>query len=189
MRWDRRHLLEGEARSYLTLPTEPGFGWLNLRYQYVKGFGWHDFWVKSRGHVSWGDVTFHDEFSIGELTRGLFSNQFTPSGGQPVARVPLLDHARLGEGEATARPGALRHAGARAAPWFPRSPTRSAPASTCCCTTCFSSTRMSRSASVAERPWAPRSRTCSCRRRSRNRSGLARPMQHWRLQPQAKESQ
>ncbi len=80
LRWDRRHTLESELRYYFPFNTERGFGWADLRYQYVKELGWHDFWIKSRGHLSWGEVTFHDEISIGELVRGLFGGQWVPSG-------------------------------------------------------------------------------------------------------------
>jgi hypothetical protein len=79
LRWERRQTLESELRLYFPLPTEPVFAWADVRYQYVRGFGWHDFWVKSRGHLAWGDVTFHDELSVGELTHGLFGDQFVPS--------------------------------------------------------------------------------------------------------------
>lgn len=80
LRWDRRHTLESELRYYFPLGPEPGFGWADLRYQFVKELGWHDFWVKSRGRLSWGLVTFHDEFSVAELARGLFGGQFVFSG-------------------------------------------------------------------------------------------------------------
>ncbi|MGQ0505452.1 MAG: hypothetical protein ACT4TC_09030 [Myxococcaceae bacterium] len=78
-RWDRRHTFESDFRQYFPLPTQPGLGWVDLRYQYVRSLGWHDVWVKSRGHVSWGDVTFHDELSLGEFAHGLFGTQFVPS--------------------------------------------------------------------------------------------------------------
>jgi len=79
LRWDRRHLLEGEVRVFLGVETEPAQGWVDLRYQYVKAFGWHDLWVKSHGHLLWGEGTFHDEVSVGDFTRGLFANQFVPT--------------------------------------------------------------------------------------------------------------
>ena len=79
IRWDRRHVLEGEARQYVPVVGEDGLGWADVRYQTVKEFGWHDLWIKSRGHLSWGDVTFHDELSLGEFTRGLFGDQYVPS--------------------------------------------------------------------------------------------------------------
>ncbi len=79
IRWDRRHVLQGEARQYLPVPGEPGLGWLDVQYQYVKEFGWHDLWVKSHGHLSWGDITFHDEISVGDFTRGVFPGQYVPS--------------------------------------------------------------------------------------------------------------
>ncbi len=80
LRWDRRHTIESELRYYFPLQNEQGFGWADLRYQFVRPIGWHDFWVKARGHLSWGEVTFHDELSVAELTRGLFGAQWVPSG-------------------------------------------------------------------------------------------------------------
>ncbi len=78
-RWDRRHTLESELREYFPAGGAPGLGWADLRYQYVRGLGWHDLWVRSRGRLSWGDVTFHDEVSLGEFTRGLFGTQHVHS--------------------------------------------------------------------------------------------------------------
>ena len=78
-RWDRRHGVEAEVREYFPVGPQPGLGWADYRYQFVKAIGWNDLWVKSRGHLSWGDVTFHDELSVGEFTRGLFGSQFVPS--------------------------------------------------------------------------------------------------------------
>jgi hypothetical protein len=80
LRWDRRHTIESELRYYFPFNSELGFGWADVRYQYVKELGWHDFWVKTRGHLSWGEVTFHDELSVAELVRGLFGGQWVPSG-------------------------------------------------------------------------------------------------------------
>ncbi len=80
LRWDRRHALESELREFFPFAGEPGFGWTELRYQWVKALGWHDLWLRSRGHLSWGELTFHDELSLGELARGLFGDQFIPSG-------------------------------------------------------------------------------------------------------------
>lgn len=80
LRWDRRHTLESELRYYFPLTAEPGFGWVDVRYQWVKEIGWHDVWVKARGHISWGLVTFHDEFSLGELVHGLFGAQHVNTG-------------------------------------------------------------------------------------------------------------
>lgn len=79
LRWDRRHVLEVEARQLLPVQSGPGLGWLDVRYRFVKELGWHDFWVKSSGRLAWGEVTFHDELSLGHFTRGLFSDQFVPS--------------------------------------------------------------------------------------------------------------
>ncbi|MHB8877983.1 MAG: hypothetical protein ACYC8T_30170 [Myxococcaceae bacterium] len=79
VRWERRHTLESEFRLYFPLPNEPLFAWADLRYQYVHSFGWHALWVKSRGYATWGDVTFHDEVSVGEFARGLFGGQFVPA--------------------------------------------------------------------------------------------------------------
>ncbi len=79
LRWDRRHFLELEARQYLPTGGDPGLGWVDARYRYVKELGWHDFWVKGYGRLAWGEVTFHDELSLGNFTHGLFSNQYVPS--------------------------------------------------------------------------------------------------------------
>ncbi len=80
LRWDRRHTIESELRYYFPFGTDLGFGWTDVRYQFVQPIGWHDFWVKARGHLSWGEVTFHDELSVAELVRGLFGAQYVPSG-------------------------------------------------------------------------------------------------------------
>lgn len=80
LRWDRRHTLESELRYYFPTGPEPGFGWVEARYQYVKELGWHDVWVRARGHAAWGLVTFHDELSVGELTHGLFGDQYFNTG-------------------------------------------------------------------------------------------------------------
>ncbi len=79
LRWERRHTLESELRLYFPVADQPAFGWVDAHYQYVRSFGWHDFWVKSRGFVAWGDVTFHDELPVGEFMRGLFGGQFVPA--------------------------------------------------------------------------------------------------------------
>lgn len=79
VRWERRHTLESEFRLYFPVAGQPGFAWADLRYQYVHAFGWHELWVKSRGHATWGDVTFHDEVSVGEFVRALFGGQFVPA--------------------------------------------------------------------------------------------------------------
>jgi hypothetical protein len=76
IRWDRRHVLEGEARQYIPVPNQPETGFLDLNYQLVHPFGWHDLWIKSRLHASWGDVTFHDEMSLGHFTRNVFASQY-----------------------------------------------------------------------------------------------------------------
>jgi hypothetical protein len=80
LRWDRRHTIESELRYFFPFENNPGFGWATLRYQYVKEFGWHDFWIKGRGHVSWGEVAFHDEISVGEFVRGIYTGEWVPSG-------------------------------------------------------------------------------------------------------------
>ncbi len=79
LRWDRRHVLELEVRQYVPVGLDPGLGWLQASYRQVWPFGWHDFWVKSVGHLSWGEVTFHDEVSLGHFTRGVFATQFVRS--------------------------------------------------------------------------------------------------------------
>jgi hypothetical protein len=79
VRWERRHTLESEFRLYFPFAGQPGFAWADVRYQYVRTFGWHELWVKSRGHATWGDVTFHDEVSVGEFVRALFGGQFVPA--------------------------------------------------------------------------------------------------------------
>jgi hypothetical protein len=79
LRWERRHTLESELRLYFPLSSQPLFAWVDVRYQFVRSFGWHDLWVKSRGHLAWGDVSFHDEVSVGEFDRGLFGAQFVSS--------------------------------------------------------------------------------------------------------------
>jgi hypothetical protein len=79
LRWDRRHALEFEARQLLPVMNDPGLGWLDARYRYVKELGWHDLWIKSYGRLSWGEVTFHDELSLGHFTRGIFGDQYVPS--------------------------------------------------------------------------------------------------------------
>lgn len=80
LRWDRRHTLESESRFYFPFETNRGFGWADYKYQYVKEIGWHDFWVKSRGHLSLGDVAYHDEISVGEFVRGIYTGEWVPSG-------------------------------------------------------------------------------------------------------------
>ncbi|MBK7861351.1 MAG: hypothetical protein IPJ65_22610 [Archangiaceae bacterium] len=77
LRWPRRHTLYGEVRVYLPILGQQPLAWADVGYQYVKAFGWHDLWVTAHGRAVWGDVTFHDESSVGEFTRGLFGNQFT----------------------------------------------------------------------------------------------------------------
>jgi hypothetical protein len=79
LRWSRRHTFEAELRQYLAVGLVPGMGWGEARYQYVKEWGWNDLWVRSRGLLSWGAVTFHDERSSGEFLRALFGDQFIPS--------------------------------------------------------------------------------------------------------------
>ena len=76
LRWERRHTLMSEFRLYFPFGDQPGFAWLDLNYQHVTPFGWHDFWIKSRAYGAFGDVTFHDEVSVGEFLRGVFGNQF-----------------------------------------------------------------------------------------------------------------
>lgn len=79
LRWDRRHTLYSELRIYMPVADQPLFAWADLRYQYVRSIGWHDAWVRGRGHLAWGDVSFHDQVSVGEFLRGLFGNQYTPA--------------------------------------------------------------------------------------------------------------
>lgn len=79
LRWDRRHTLESEFRYYFPLRKDLGMGWVDLRYQYVKEFGWHDFWIKGHGHATWGDITFADEISVGEFVRGIFNGIWVPT--------------------------------------------------------------------------------------------------------------
>jgi hypothetical protein len=78
-RWDRRHALMSELRQYFPFQQERGSGWLDLRYQYVRELGWDDLWIRSRGRVSWGASSFHDDLSMGEYLRALFGDQFVPS--------------------------------------------------------------------------------------------------------------
>ncbi len=74
-RWDRRHALNVEARHYFA-NSDPAFGYLAHRYQKVTPFGWHDFWVRSRGKWLWGEVAFHNEQPVGEYLHGLFGEDF-----------------------------------------------------------------------------------------------------------------
>lgn len=80
LRWDRRHTIETESRLYFPFEAYPAFGWADVRYQFVKEIGWHDFWVKGRGHVAFGDVAFHDEISVGEFARGIATGAWVPMG-------------------------------------------------------------------------------------------------------------
>ncbi len=99
LRWDRRHSIESELRYYFPFNAELGFGWADVRYQFVHELGWHDFWVKARGHLAWGEVTFHDELSVAELVRGLFGGQWVSSGAslQLEFRFSLVrDDIKLG---------------------------------------------------------------------------------------------
>ena len=52
LRWDRRHTIESELRYYFPFQAEPGFGWTDVRYQFVQEIGWNDFWIKARGHLA-----------------------------------------------------------------------------------------------------------------------------------------
>lgn len=79
LRWERRHTLESELRFLFPILGQPAFTWVDVRYQYVHAFGWHDLWVNSRGHVAWGDVTFHDEVAAGEFVRGVFGDLWVPA--------------------------------------------------------------------------------------------------------------
>ena len=80
LRWDRRHTLESEARYYFPFGPNLSFFQADVRYQYVKEIGWHDFWIKGRAHLSLGDVSFHDEVSVGEFVRGIYTGEWVPSG-------------------------------------------------------------------------------------------------------------
>jgi hypothetical protein len=92
-RTDRSHTLEAGVRWYLGKPVAdtPGdvpylqFGWVYERYRVVIPFGWHDLWLKSRLRITWGDVQFHDEESLGELLRGVFGDVFVRKGGNASA--------------------------------------------------------------------------------------------------------
>ncbi len=106
LRWDHRHTIESELRWYLPVGQQPSFAWVNLNYQLVQQFGWHDLYIRARAYAAWGDVTFHDELSVGELTSGLFGNMFVPIGGnvftefrfsltRDVLKIGLFNNASL----------------------------------------------------------------------------------------------
>jgi hypothetical protein len=80
-RWDRLHRLELGFRYYVGRPLDPSlepgrglltYGWFYERYQKVFEFGWHDFWLKSRARIAFGEIQFQDEENLGELLRGVF---------------------------------------------------------------------------------------------------------------------
>ncbi|MBK7857447.1 MAG: hypothetical protein IPJ65_02255 [Archangiaceae bacterium] len=78
-RWDRQHQIELAGRYYLGRALDPsvagglqGYGWVTERYQQVFELGWHDFWLRSRARLVFGDVLFSDELNVGELLRGVF---------------------------------------------------------------------------------------------------------------------
>jgi hypothetical protein len=76
-RWDRRHrlLIEGRLFTNADIPRV-NYGDLQMRYQKVFGFGWHDLWLKARGSYLQGDVLYPFEEPVGENLRGLFADVF-----------------------------------------------------------------------------------------------------------------
>jgi hypothetical protein len=76
-RWDRRHRLLIEGRLFTNARVENvNFGDLQLRYQKVFAFGWHDLWIKARGSFLKGDVLYPFEEPVAENLRGLYPEIF-----------------------------------------------------------------------------------------------------------------
>lgn len=75
-RWDRHHLVRVELQQMFPAFGTDALAWSKLYYQYVKPFGWHDLWVRSRAYAAWYKTTFHDEASLGEFLHGAFGQDF-----------------------------------------------------------------------------------------------------------------
>jgi hypothetical protein len=76
MRRDRKHKLNLETRYFWHEKNE-GFGLSTAQYQKVFEFGWHDFWLKTRGAYLWGDFLFDDEEPVGgRYVRGVFGDKW-----------------------------------------------------------------------------------------------------------------
>lgn len=81
LRADRKHRLDALGVLYGLPETLEGKqeslqGRLEIEYQRVFYFGYHELWVQGRGYFLFGQVSFPDDYQVSDVTRGPFSSLF-----------------------------------------------------------------------------------------------------------------